>query len=214
MYLVLGTMPLMPSPDVASQTTHPQSPVCMHLYLRKNTTYHPSACAFAEAHSYSAVNALNDIDGAAKAVTITRIKDAANHDQTYCELLQLSQSGFPRDFSQLTNTLTAFLEDSQRPLYCRQPADVWQSSCDSCITQKGSAGMLTRCTSGSSRYESTCCYLCLLARHISGHIQPSDPVPHMQHNSTITSQTFPAPTTSSCLPFRTSGGRLLYPPWT
>ena len=33
------------------------------------------------------------------------------------------------------------------------------------------------------------------------HIQPLDPVPHMQHNSTITSQTSPAPTTGSCLPF-------------
>ena len=66
------------------------------------------ACAFAEVHSYSAVNALNDIDGAAKVVTITQIKDAANHDQTYCELLQLCQSGFPRDSSQLTNALWPF----------------------------------------------------------------------------------------------------------
>ena len=31
-----------------------------------------------------------------------------NHDQTYCELLQLCQSGFPRDSSQLTNTLRPF----------------------------------------------------------------------------------------------------------
>ena len=65
-------------------------------------------CAFAEAYSYSAVNALNYISGAAKAVIITRIKDATDHDQTYCELLQLCQSGFLRDSIELKNTLWPF----------------------------------------------------------------------------------------------------------
>ena len=86
---------------------------------------------------------------------------------------------FPNGLHIVEEYHMAFLEDTQRPLYCRQSADIWQSPGDSCITQKGSAGMLTRCTSGSSRYEGTCCHLHLLARHISGPIQPSDPVPHM-----------------------------------
>ena len=58
-------------------------------------------------------------------------------------------------------------------------------------------------------YEGTCCDLHLLARHISGPIQPLDAVPHMQHNNTI-KPNFPCPTTSSCLPFRTSDGRYYF----
>ena len=100
------------APDAFSRRrrpNHTSSITCLHAPVSEEEYDISSiACAFAEAHSYSAVNALNDIDGAAKAVTITRIKDAANHDQTYCELLQLCQSGFPRDSSQLTNTLRPF----------------------------------------------------------------------------------------------------------
>ena len=100
------------APDAFSRRrrpNHTSSITCLHAPVSEEEYDISSiACAFAEVHSYSAVNALNDIDSAAKAVTITRIKDAANHDQTYCELLQLCQSGFPRDSSQLTNTLRPF----------------------------------------------------------------------------------------------------------
>ena len=111
------------APDAFSRhrrPNHTSSITCLHEPASEEE-YDISSitCAFAEVHSYSAVNALNGIDGAAKTVTITWIKDAASHDQTYCELLQLCQSGFPRNSSQLPKHLTAFLEDSQRPLKCR-----------------------------------------------------------------------------------------------
>ena len=95
----------MPSPDVTNPN-HTSSITCLlEPVPQKEYDISSIACTFAEAHSHLVVNSLNDIDSAAKAVTITRIKDAANHDQTYCDLLQLCQS---RDSSELTNTLRPF----------------------------------------------------------------------------------------------------------
>ncbi len=68
------------APDAFSRRRRPNTsstPSAHEPIPDEECTISSIACAFAEAHTHSAVNALNDIDGAAKAVTITRIKDAA-----------------------------------------------------------------------------------------------------------------------------------------
>ncbi len=47
-------------------------------------------------------------DSASRAITITRMKDGAANDQTYSELLQWCRRGFPKDASELDNTLRPF----------------------------------------------------------------------------------------------------------
>ena len=158
------------------------------------------------------MNALNDIDGAAKAVTITRIKDAANHDQTYCELLQLCQSGFPRDSSQLTNTLRPFWK-IHNDLYIVDnllmhgnrlviPASLRKEVLE-CLhaAHQGVADMKARAA--------TCVYWPGIS---AGHIQPSDPVPHMQTIAPSQAKLPLHPPPAPVYSFEQVVGRLLYPP--